>query len=108
MKKIMLKKHRKGDTWRGLNIQISDENKTLIDVSNNSYKFTFRSRTSKGEVAKEFLNDEITKEDNNIVIPSFLMDFDSGFYVFDMQETTEDNVVTTLFTGTLEVIDDIS
>jgi hypothetical protein len=105
-------KHRRGDTWDGINSIVITSDGSPINLVEASIKIEFREDVD-APVALT-----LSTEDNTIVvtdasqgtftIPPILVDIPFNKYLYDLQVTFANGVVKTYLSGTWEIVADIT
>lgn len=107
MQRYIIPKHRRGDTWVGLSLF-----KLPVDLTDSNIKIDFRKQID-SPVALTFSTTNgdivITQPTEGIFsIPPRIINIPFGIYLYDIQVTFANGVVTTYVEGTWEIIPDIT
>jgi hypothetical protein len=109
---FVIPNHRRGDTWAGFESFIIKVNNTPVDLTNASIKIDFRKQidspvaltlsTANGSVVLSNPSQGIFS------IPPRIINIPFGIYLYDIQVTYPNGVVTTYVEGTWEIVADIT
>jgi len=102
----------RGDDF-SMSLSLKDQNQDPIDITGWTFSFTVKDKTYKSDVDAKILIDVTTHSDpvngqTGIFIPHALTDPLEGVFQYDLQFTTQLNVIRTFARGQINFIDDVS
>jgi hypothetical protein len=111
---VPLQRHRKGDTWLGITLELKDNDSNPIDLTGVKVLTQFRERKdSKADPVLELSTENagIATINPTTGVITFLkrkIDLNPGTYYYDIQLTFLNGDVQTLFDSTWEIYSDVS
>lgn len=107
---ITIPKHRKGDTWDGMKLTLTDNNNVPINLTNYSAKAQFK-QTKNSAVAFEFKTEDNTITLNSIgeiVLVGRKMNVPASKYISDIELVRSDDNTKTISDINWEIYQDIT
>jgi hypothetical protein len=108
----VIPKHRRGDTWNGINSIVITSDGSPVNLTGASIKMELRedidapvALTLSTEDGTIVINDPLQ---GTLTIPPILIDIPFGNYLYDLQITFANGVVKTYLLGTWEIVADIT
>jgi hypothetical protein len=108
------RRHRRGDTFDGVNFTVLLANEVPVDLTGASIEAQFRYGSKRGELSLTLSTDNggiaITDDINGkFSLPAFIVDFEkSGEYFYDIQITFPAGTIKTWVSGAWEILDDVT